>query len=110
MQVKITYNRPINRTAAHPNRGRLENTLNLCCAECGAEKTPKGKPLLACAGCKEVGCRQARTSASRARGLTCASLQVFYCSEQCQKKGWVEGHNKLCKGKKKKKKKAPKRK
>ena len=32
------------------------------------------------------------------------------CSEKCQKKGWVEGHNKLCKGKKKKKKKAPKRK
>ena len=63
-QVKITYSRPINRNAAHPA------ALNLCCAECGAKKTPKGKPLLACAGCKEVGCRQARTSASRARGLT----------------------------------------
>jgi hypothetical protein len=45
------------------------------CAQCGVDRCVDGKPLLKCGRC---------------------SL-VYYCSSKCQRTGWLNGHERLCK-------------
>ena len=81
------------------------------CAVCGAKSTPKGKRLLTCGKCFEVCCKKwAGVWRGAGTDSLLASPQVFYCSSNCQKLHWTQGHRRECRGKgKSKQKKAQKK-